>query len=160
MNVIMEDNHSESTLPSSSMRDLVVDIETLVSQTQNRMWSALKGNYRYDSSLKDSQAFLFNHVNSKSSLVIMYADLVGSTNMSMTLPVDKMVTIIRAFTYEMSSIVRNYCGYVLKYVGDAMIAFFPAGCNKLLACDKVVQCAIKNGINPILCIMYDYPDLY
>jgi adenylate cyclase len=141
MNVIMEDNHSESTLPSSSMRDLVVDTETLVSQTQNRMWSALKGNYRYDSSLKDSQAFLFNHVNSKSSLVIMYADLVGSTNMSMTLPVDKMVTIIRAFTYEMSSIVRNYSGYVLKYVGDAIIAFFPAGYNKLLACDKVVQCA-------------------
>jgi adenylate cyclase len=88
------------------------------------MWSALKGNYRYNSSLKDSQAFLFNHVNSKISLVIMYADLVGSTNMSMTLPVDKMVAIIRAFTFEMSSIVRNYSGYVLKYVGDAIIAFF------------------------------------
>src|SRR5215208_5410696 len=85
MNILMEDNHSESTLPSSSMRELVVDADTLVSQTQNRMWRALKGNYRYDSSLKDSQAFLFNHVNSKVSLVIMYADLVGSTNMSMTL---------------------------------------------------------------------------
>jgi len=128
------------------------------------MWSALKGNYRYNSSLKDSQAFLFNHVNSKISLLIMYADLVGSTNMSMTLPVDKMVAIIRAFTYEMSSIVRNYSGYVLKYVGDAIIAFFPSGYNKLLACDKAVQCAnstitvIKNGINPIL-NQYDYPDL-
>jgi adenylate cyclase len=164
MNILMEDNHSESTLPSSSMRELVVDADTLVSQTQNRMWRALKGNYRYDSSLKDSQAFLFNHVNSKVSLVIMYADLVGSTNMSMTLPVDKMVTIIRAFTYELSSIVRNYSGYVLKYVGDAIIAFFPSGYNKLLACDKAVQCAnsmitvIKNGINPIL-NQYDYPDL-
>jgi adenylate cyclase len=94
MNIIMEDNHSENPLPSSSMGELVVDTETLVSQTQNRMWSALKGNYRYNSSLKDSQAFLFNHVNSKISLVIMYADLVGSTNMSMTLPVDKMVAII------------------------------------------------------------------
>jgi adenylate cyclase len=161
MNIIMEDNHSENPLPSSSMGELVVDTETLVSQTQNRMWSALKGNYRYNSSLKDSQAFLFHHVN---SLVIMYADLVGSTNMSMTLPVDKMVAIIRAFTYEMSSIVRNYSGYVLKYVGDAIIAFFPSGYNKLLACDKAVQCAnsmitvIKNGINPIL-NQYDYPDL-
>ena len=53
-------------------------------------------------SLKDSQDFLLNHVNSKLSLVIMYADLVGSTSMSMTLPVEKMVTIIRAFTYEMT----------------------------------------------------------
>ena len=65
----------------------------------------------------------------------MYVDLVGSTKMSMTLPVDKMVTIIRAFT------VRSYGGYVLKYVGDAIIAFFPASYNKLLACDKAVQCA-------------------
>src|SRR5919199_3417350 len=149
-----------STSSSSSMRELVVDTETLVSQTQKRMWSALKGNYRFDSSVKDSQAFLFNHVNSKISLVIVYTDLVGSTNMSMTLP----VTIIGAFTYEMSSIVRNYSGYVLKYVGDAIIAFFPSGYNKLLACDKAVQCAnsmitvIKNGINPIL-NRYDYPEL-
>jgi adenylate cyclase len=60
--------------------------------------------------------------------------------MSMTLPVDKMVTITRAFTYEMTSIVRSYGGYVLKYVGDAVIAFFPAGYDKLLACDNAVQC--------------------
>src|SRR5919198_2973456 len=74
------------------------------------------------------------------------------------------ITIIRAFTYEMTSTVRSYGGYVLKYVGDAIIAFFPAGYNKLLACDKAVQCAnsmitvIKNGINPIL-NQYDYPEL-
>jgi class 3 adenylate cyclase len=128
------------------------------------MLKALEGQYLYDSTLEDSQAFLFNHVNSKVSLVIMYADLVGSTNMSMTLPVDKMVTIIRAFTYEMTCIVRSYGGYVLKYVGDAIIAFFPSGYNKLLACDKAVQCAnsmitvIKKGINPIL-NQYDYPGL-
>jgi adenylate cyclase len=64
----------------------------------------------------------------------------------------------------MTNTVRSYGGYVLKYVGDAIIAFFPAGYNKLLACDKAVQCAnsmitvIKNGINPIL-NQYDYPEL-
>ena len=142
----------------------IVDSETLVAQTQDRLWRALKRDYQYDSSLKPSQDFLLNHVNSKISLVIMYADLVGSTNMSMTLPIDKMITIIRAFSYEMTSIVRSYGGYVLKYVGDAVIAFFSSGYNKLLACDKAVQCAksmitvIKNGINPIL-NQYDYPEL-
>ncbi|MFL6355568.1 MAG: adenylate/guanylate cyclase domain-containing protein [Nitrososphaeraceae archaeon] len=157
-------NSSISTSPTSISPLEIVDAKTLVSQTQNRMWKALEGNYLYDSSLKDSQTFLLNHVNSKISLVIMYADLVGSTNMSMTLPVDKMVTIIRAFTYEMTCIVRSYGGYVLKYVGDAIIAFFPSGYNKLLACDKAVQCAnsmitvIKNGINHIL-NQYDYPEL-
>jgi adenylate cyclase len=157
--------YSGNKISSSAITPFeIVDAQTLVTQTQDRMWKALEGLYLYDSSLKDSQAFLFNHVNSKISLVIMYADLVGSTNMSMTLPVDKMVTIIRAFTYEMTCIVRTYGGYVLKYVGDAIIAFFPSGYNKLLACDKAVQCAnsmitvIKNGINPILS-QHDYPEL-
>jgi adenylate cyclase len=171
-NMVMDNNrgdnnsYSENTISSSTeaISPLVVDAKTLVTQTQDRMWKALEGQYLYDSSLKDSQDFLFNHVNSKISLVVMYADLVGSTKMSMTLPVDKMVTIIRAFTYEMTSIVRSYGGFVLKYVGDAVIAFFPAGYNKLLACDKAVQCAnsmitvIKKGINPIL-NQYDYPEL-
>jgi class 3 adenylate cyclase len=173
-NIIMGNNNSNnnysknSSISSSAAAAIpsvqIVDAKTLVSQTQDRMWKALEGNYLYDSSLHDGQAFLINHVNSKISLVIMYADLVGSTNMSMTLPVDKMVTIIRAFTHEMTNTARSYGGYVLKYVGDAIIAFFPAGYNKLLACDKAVQCAnsmitvIKNGINPIL-NQYDYPEL-
>lgn len=50
----------------------------LVTQTQDRMWKALEARYRYNSSLKDSQ-----------EIEIMYADLVGSTNVSMTLPTDK-----------------------------------------------------------------------
>jgi adenylate cyclase len=155
---------SSSSPPAVIPAVQIVDARTLVSQTQDRMLKALEGNYLYNSSLQDGQVFLLNHVNSKMSLVIMYADLVGSTKMSMTLPVDKMVTIIRAFTYEMTSIVRSYGGYVLKYVGDAIIAFFPSGYNKLLACDKAVQCAnsmitvIKNGINPIL-NQHDYPEL-
>jgi class 3 adenylate cyclase len=141
-----------------------VDSETLVSLTQDRLWRALKRRFQYDSTLKPGQEYLLNHVSSKIPLVILYADLVGSTNMSMTLPIDKLVTIIRAFTYEMSSVVYHHEGYVLKYVGDAIIAFFPASYNKLLACDRAVQCArsmitvIKNGINPIL-NQYDYPEL-
>ena len=143
---------------------VTVDAETLVAQTQERLSRALKRRYQYESNLKPGQEFLLNHINSKIPLVIMYADLVGSTNMSMTLPIEKAVTIIRSFSYEMSSIVQSYAGYVLKYVGDAVIAFFPSGYNKLLACNKAVRCAksmitvIKNGINPIL-NKYDYPEL-
>jgi class 3 adenylate cyclase len=142
----------------------VVDSETLVAQTQDRLWRALKRRYQYDSSLKPGQEYLLNHVSSKIPLVIMYADLEGSTNMSMTLPVDKLVTIIRAFTQEISAVVESHGGFVLKYVGDAVIAFFPASYNRLAACDRAVQCAhsmitvVKNGINPIL-NQYDYPEL-
>ena len=94
----------------------------------------------------------------------MYIDLVGSTKMSMTLPVEQLVTIMRAFSHEISSVVESYNGYVLKYVGDAIISFFPCGFNKYLISDKSVQCAksminvIKNGINPIL-TKHEYPEL-
>jgi len=150
--------------PSGMPQTKTVDSETLVSQTQDRLWKALKRRFQYDTSVRPGQEYLLNHVSSKVPLVILYADLVGSTNMSMTLPVDKLVTIIRAFTYEMSSVVYSHEGYVLKFVGDAIIAFFPASYNALLACDRAVQCArsmltvVKNGINPIL-NQYDYPEL-
>jgi adenylate cyclase len=149
---------------SRKPQQVTVDTETLVAQTQDRMWRALKRRYQYDANLEPAQAFLLNHINSKIPLVIMYVDLVGSTNMSMTLPIDKLVSIIRAFTYEMSSVIQSHKGYVLKYVGDAVIAFFPSSYNKLLACDNAVYCGqsmitvIRNGINPIL-NQYDYPEL-
>jgi class 3 adenylate cyclase len=149
---------------SRDPQQVTVDTETLVAQTQDRMWRALKRRYQYDANLEPAQAFLLNHINSKISLVIMYVDLVGSTNMSMTLPIDKLVSIIRAFTYEMSTVIQSHKGYVLKYVGDAVIAFFPSSYNKLLACDNAVYCAqsmitvVRNGINPIL-NQYDYPEL-
>jgi adenylate cyclase len=143
---------------------LSVDSEIPVAQTQERLSRALKRRYQYESNLKPAQEFLLAHVNSKIPLVIMYADLVGSTKMSMTLPVDKMVTIIRAFLYEMSYIVQSHKGYVLKYVGDAVIAFFPSIYDKLLACDMAVRCAksmitiTEKGINQIL-HQYDYAEL-
>jgi adenylate cyclase len=153
-----------STKENENRNVELVDLQTLFSQRQDRLWKALEERYQYNSSVKRGQEFLLNHVNSKVELVIMYIDLVGSTKMSMTLPVEQLVTIIRAFTHEISSVVESYNGYVLKYVGDAIISFFPCGFNKYLISDKSVQCAksminvIKNGINPIL-TQHDYPEL-
>jgi adenylate cyclase len=153
-----------STKENENRNVELVDLQTLFSQRQDRLWKALEERYQYNSSVKRGQEFLLNHVNSKIELVIMYIDLVGSTKMSMTLAVEQLVTIIRAFTHEISSVVESYNGYVLKYVGDAIISFFPCGFNKYLISDKSVQCAksminvIKNGINPIL-TKHDYPEL-
>jgi class 3 adenylate cyclase len=61
-------------------------------------------------------------------------------------------------------VVESCGGFVLKYVGDAIISFFPSGFNKYLMCDKAYRCAksmitvLKNDINPILS-KYNYPDL-
>jgi class 3 adenylate cyclase len=164
IDMIMGKSNTNSNVGSEDQKQIIVDTDTLVAQTQDRMWRALKRRYQYDSNLKPAQEFLLNYVNSKIPLVIMYVDLVGSTSMSMTLPVDKLVSIIRAFTYEVSSVIQSHKGYVLKYVGDAVISFFPSSYNKLLACDNAVYCAqsmitvVRNGINPIL-NQYDYPEL-
>jgi len=150
-----ERHTKENTKGSSTENKTVYDLQTLLSQRQDRLTSLLYERYQYNTSIKRGQDFLLNHVDSKLSLVVMYADLVGSTKMRMALPVERMAKIIKVFSHELSSVVESYNGFVLKYVGDAIIACFPSGFNKYLSCDTAFQCAksmidvIENGINPI-----------
>lgn len=120
--------------------------------------------YTNMTSFEDGKGYLLNHASSKVRLISMYVDLVGSTNTNMTLPVDKLVTIIRALSYEVISVIQSHGGYVLKYGSDAVIALFPSSSDRMIvACKNSVKCArsilsvIKNGINPIL-NQYDYPE--
>jgi adenylate cyclase len=142
----------------------ILDFKTLRNLRQGRLESVLSERYEYNTSIDKGQRFLLRHVNSKIHLVIMYADMVGSTKMSMTLPTEKVVTIIKAFSHELSSVIESYGGFVLKYVGDAIIAFFPSGFNKYLICDRAYRCAksmisvLRNDINPVF-HKHGYPDL-
>jgi class 3 adenylate cyclase len=151
-----KDQRTKQNSLSYSENRTIYDLQTLLSQRQDMLESVLYERYQYNTSIKRGQDYLLNHVDSKLSLVVMYADLVGSTKMSMSLPVERMAKIIKAFSHELSSVVESYDGFVLKYVGDAVIAFFPSGFNKYLSCDTAFQCAnsminvIVNGINPIL----------
>jgi adenylate cyclase len=68
----------------------LVDLQTLFTQRQDRLANALKERYQYKISIKQSQEFFYKYVSSRVPLIIMYADLVGSTKMSMTLPTEKI----------------------------------------------------------------------
>ncbi|PHY03669.1 MAG: adenylate cyclase, partial [Thaumarchaeota archaeon] len=89
---------------------------------------------------------------------------VGSTTMALELPPEKIAIIISSFSQEMGSVIRQHHGYVLKFVGDAVIGYFVAENDSLLSIANAVNCAksmisvIQKGINPIL-NQYDYPDL-
>ncbi|HET7644502.1 MAG TPA: hypothetical protein VFK40_13420, partial [Nitrososphaeraceae archaeon] len=85
----------------------IYDLQTLCSHRKNTSFTVSDGNYQYNISLKRGQDFLLNHVDSKFSLVVMYADLVGSTKMSMAYPVERMAKIIKAFSHELSSVVDS-----------------------------------------------------
>jgi adenylate cyclase len=75
--------------------------------------------------------------------------------------------IIQAFNQEMPIIVKAFGGYVLKYVGDAVLAFFVVPAHRSeakLACINAINCAkcmvqvARQAINPIL-NQYDYPEM-
>lgn len=141
-----------------------LDSETMILETQKRVWGALKKGYEYTGVINDSERFLRKNVFSKLDMVVLYVDLVGSTTMTLEMPEEKIAIIVSSFSQEMASVIRQNNGYVLKFVGDAVIGYFVAEGNGLLAADNAVNCAksmitvIQRGINPIL-NQYDYPDL-
>lgn len=142
--------------PIDKTNGSTIDIDRYRVEVQSRVLNAITKGIKFEATLERSENYLRKRVNSKISLLIFYADLVNSTTMSRILPVNKLATIIQTFSQEMTFIINNYSGYVLKYVGDAVLAYFPTERNYYLACDTAVECStsminiIKNGINPIL----------
>ena len=175
-------SNNDSTLPADSKQDnsdekgsvvdmmlgkseeKVIDSETMIQETQKRIWSSLKKGIEYDATVDRSDAYLRQHVHEKQSMVVMYVDLVGSTDITLTLPEEKVAIIISSFAQEMAFAVKAHDGFVLKFVGDAVIGYF-IHTSQLIAADNAVSCAksmiriIDEGINPIL-NQYDYPDLF
>ena len=146
--------------------DKAVNIDYAIKYAQTRVWKALKVKSDFDISMEETQNNLKNYAESKTTFLILYIDLVDSTRLSMTLPVNRLATIVRAFSQEISLIFSAYGGYVLKYIGDAILAYFPVDSSDDFHARSInaVSCAcsmikvICQGINPIL-NQYDYPEL-
>ncbi len=141
-----------------------LDTESLIKETQKRVWSSLKKGYEYDYTVDESDNFLRSHVDMKLHMIVIFVDLVGSTEMTLQLPTEKLAIILSSFSEEMRGVIKHHEGYVLKYVGDAVIGYFIAEDSPLLIADNAINCArtmidvIERGINPILS-EYDYPEL-
>ena len=142
-----------------------LDSETMILETQKRIWRAIKqGGVEYYGIVSESDEFLREHVNEKIPMAVMFVDLVGSTDMSLSLPEEKVAMIVSSFAQEMAIAVKQHTGYTLKFVGDAVIGYFIHK-SALMASDNAISCAqtmikiIEDGINPIL-NNYDYPDLF
>jgi adenylate cyclase len=166
---------SDAPLLSKLYLDAVVNVDSAIKHAQSTMWKALKVKSEFDISMEETQKILEGYSESKVTLVILHVDIVESTRLSMILPVDRLAAIIRTFTQEMSLLISAYGGYVLKYIGDAILAFFVVNSSSssssssdddqlYLPCMNAVSCAcsmvkvIREGINPILG-QYDYPEL-
>ncbi|HEY7079386.1 MAG TPA: adenylate/guanylate cyclase domain-containing protein [Nitrososphaeraceae archaeon] len=162
----------DSPLLSGLYLDTIVNVDLAIKQAQSRIWQALKVKPQFNISMEETQNILESYEGSKVTLVVLYIDLVESTRLSMMLPIDRLATIIQAFTQEMSMLIEAYGGFILKYVGDAILAFFVVPdyekegfkANAYLPSLNAVNCACsmikvnREGINPIL-NQYDYPEL-
>jgi len=167
---IKKEQKSITPKPRSSLDlfylDAVVSVDMAIKQAQNSMWKALKSELTFDISMEGTHEILEMYARSKVTLVILHIDLVDSTKLSMILPIDRLTTIIQAFSREMSLIIEAYGGYILKYMGDAILAFFPVNIvnDPSLPCINAINCArsmikvVQLGINPIL-EQYGYPEM-
>ena len=107
-------------------------------------------------STEECKKLLRRHIKNKTHIAIMFIDIDGSTEMSLSLPDDKFAALIQTFAQETSIAVRGYGGYVFKYEGDAVISLFPAeydkpmACKNALGCSKAVLEIVRGAINPVL----------
>ena len=115
---------SDAPLLSQLYLDAIVNVDSAIKHAQSTMWKALKVKSEFNISMEETQKILEGYSESKVTLVILHIDIVESTRLSMILPVDRLAAIIRAFAQEMSLLIAVYGGYVLKYIGDAILAFF------------------------------------
>jgi class 3 adenylate cyclase len=101
-----------------------------------------------------SNRFLSSQSEQNMTSVILFVDIVKSTNLATTLTPDEMSSLIRVFSQEISILISKHSGFVLKYAGDAAIAFFPISNNAEVICQNTIRCAksmnlvIKHAINP------------
>ena len=145
------------------------DVDVIMKKSQTRMWKTLQGEPQFIISVAETQNVLDKFASSKLNLVILNVDLVASTKLSMTLPLDRLTRLIQSFNQEMSLIVKDFGGFVLKYVGDAVLEFFvivpgqesegkKAACTRAIHCAKCMLQVARGGINPIL-NQYDCPQM-
>ncbi len=137
--------------------DKTIDSDTLIKNVQNRINKALEKGYQYTRVIDSSEKFLRKNVFGQINMAVLYVDIVGSTKMSITLPPDKLSIIISSFSQEMSYVIEQFHGYVLKFVGDAVIGYFvenetdqiPSVYNTVACAESMIK-VVKQGINPIL----------
>jgi adenylate cyclase len=130
-----------------------VDTQIIIGETRERVRRTVKAGTFF--SAESSDELLRENLNSKLKLIVLYVDLVGSTMMTRSLPVAQLALLVQTFTQEMSFTISRFNGYVLKYVGDAIIAYFPADANYNVRCNAAINCSyamirvLEEGVNSI-----------
>ncbi len=134
----------------------IENIQSYFAEIEKRLSETFEKNSTLNPRIERSEQYLLKFIGSKQKLIVLYVDIVDSTLLMRDFSVDKLARLIQMFTQEMSFAISNFNGQVLKYVGDAVIAFFPMDIENSYSCNAAINCAfymitvIKQVINPIL----------
>jgi len=134
----------------------VVDSETLIKEVHDRVLKSLNHEFLYSTVTEESEIFLRKKVLQSMDMAVLFVDLVGSTSMILNLPKEKLAIVFTTFAQEMAYVIKRHEGFVLKFVGDAVIGYFVAENLSASVANRAVTCAesmlkiLKLGINPIL----------
>jgi len=72
----------------------VINSDVLVEEVQKRVWNTLKQDQQYSNVITDSDTFLRDNVFSSTTMIVMYVDLLGSTQMVVDLPQKQLAMIV------------------------------------------------------------------
>jgi adenylate cyclase len=138
--------------PRKAIRSHITDI---IKETQMRIKKALVEGFEYHHlAIAKSDQFLRKHAFQKLDFTVMYVDLVGSTRMSTELTPDFLSKIVTVFSHEVSYVIEHFRGFVLKFVGDAIIGYFPPFKQKsvddIVLCGEAIVHVVRHAINPLL----------
>ncbi len=131
------------------------DIDSVKSVHDRVSYSLENKGLFIDLSTDSCRKYLQRKVNTKTNVVVMYVDIAGSTQMSHDLPSLNLALIIQIFSQEVSLSIEKFGGYVLKFMGDAVIGLFPSDYDQKKAiinsldCARYIQKVMRNGINPV-----------
>ncbi len=102
-----------------------------------------------------SNRFLSLWPENEINTAVLYVDIVGSTKIATSLSSEELSGLIKVFSEEMAVVVSKHAGFVLKYAGDAVIAFFPELKDFGNMAENAVRCArsmnmlVNHSLNPM-----------
>ena len=132
-------------------------IETQVKKSQKRIDRDVKEMFGYHHLTNStSNKVLRKMISKRVTMTVMVIDLVGSTKLSAEIHPMRLGRWVREFSQESTFVIESFGGHVLKYVGDAVIAYFlhenkpkKSASNSVLAAKALIQ-VVENSIDPIM----------
>jgi class 3 adenylate cyclase len=132
------------------------DLEQYFGDAKRRIEQSLESEIQLDRELDQGNAYLNVNAGRELVFVVLYIDIVGSTELSRVLSPVAQRTLIPTFLREMTLLIDAYGGYAHKYTGDGLIAFFSTDPSSTVATDRAIDCAVAmrlllvNVLNPLL----------